>query len=88
MCHVRQSPDRLRPVLKSSVAYSQVNPTQGSASSPTGTPCGCMAGSIEAGKASQQRWHLSWVLKDGEEFVESLIFDQVIKISKDRQMRD
>lgn len=73
------------------MAYSQVNPAQVSASDPTGTPCGCMAGSVEIGKASQGRWHLSWVLNDGEEFVEWLIFNQVIKIStflKDSEMRD
>lgn len=50
-----------------------------------------MAGSVEIGKASQGRWHLSWVLNDGEEFVEWLIFNQVIKIStflKDSEVRD
>lgn len=64
----------------SSAAYSQVNPTQVSASDPMRTLRGCMAGSVDIGKASQRRWHLSWVLKDGEELVEWLIFDQVIKI--------
>lgn len=52
---------------------------------------GGISGIAEIREASEGRWHWSWVLKDGEEFVGWLNFDPRIGTStflKDNEVRD